>query len=270
MLKKYSSIAQMQQDSAKSDRFLFAYRNNVYDLTHFVDDHPGGRFSLQTFKGKDLENILFNASIHRHQPSVLSSLEQYKCGVIETKNPQDNKPKAQVTATPKSKTPQKNDQICKTQMSDDKTNRSNLTSKSKVSIQQQSNLLSTETNQVKKSNLKQTSKTQSINKTENIIAESTTTIKSKSDINILNQQRLYDTQQPQVSSSQLSIVSNPKISNLSPQIIHEEDESQPSPLNNNVDKFESGFIPEDLVNLKVPILNYQLKGYLRQIYTLKN
>ena len=38
-------------------RFLFAYRNIVYDLTPFVDEHPGGRFSLQTFRGKDLENV---------------------------------------------------------------------------------------------------------------------------------------------------------------------------------------------------------------------
>ncbi|CAK93370.1 unnamed protein product (macronuclear) [Paramecium tetraurelia] len=268
MLKKYSSIAQMQQDGVKSDRFLFAYRNNVFDLTHFVDDHPGGRFSLQTFKGKDLENILFNASIHRHQPSVLSSLEQYKCGVIEIKNPQDTKPKPQVTATTKSNTPSKNDQICKTQMSDDKTNRSNITSKSKVSIQQQSNILSTDSNQVKKSNLKQNSKTKSINKTENIIAESTTTIKS--DRNILNQQKLQETQQTQLSKSSLSLASNQKISLLSPQIIHEEDESQPSPLNNNVEKFECGFIPEDIVNLQVPILNYQLTGYLRLKHTLQN
>ncbi|CAD8190198.1 unnamed protein product [Paramecium octaurelia] len=268
MLKKYSSIAQMQQDSVKSDRFLFAYRNNVFDLTHFVDDHPGGRFSLQTFKGKDLENILFNASIHRHQPSVLSSLEQYKCGVIETKNPQDAKPKPQVTATTKSNTPQKNDQICKTQMSDDKTNRSNITSKSKVSIQQQSNILSSDSNQIKKSNLKQNSKTKSINKNENIIAESTTTIKS--DRNILNQQKLQETQQTQLVTSSLSLASNQKISLLSPQIIHEEDESQPSPLNNKVEKFECGFIPEDIVNLKVPILNYQLTGYLRQKHTLQN
>ncbi|CAD8090335.1 unnamed protein product [Paramecium primaurelia] len=269
MLKKYSSLAQMQQESARSDRFLFAYRNNVYDLTHFVDDHPGGRFSLQTFKGKDLENILFNASIHRHQPSILSSLEQYKCGVIETKNPQDNKPKPQVIQTAKSNPPQKKEQICKTQLTDDKTNRSNVTSQSKVSIQQNSNLLSPDSNQVKKSNLKQTSKTKPINKIDSNIAESTKTIKSKSDLNILNHQKFQDTSQFKGSSSQISIISNPKISLLSPQIIHEEDESQPSPLN-NVEKFESGLIPEDNINLKVPILNYQLTGYLRFKYTLKN
>ncbi|CAD8104677.1 unnamed protein product [Paramecium sonneborni] len=269
MLKKYSSIAQMQQESSKSDRFLFAYRNNVYDLTHFVDDHPGGRFSLQTFKGKDLENILFNASIHRHQPSILSSLEQYKCGIIEAKIPQENKTKSQVTATSKSNTSQKNEQICKTQMSDDKTNRSNITSKSKVSIQQHSNLLSLESNQVKKSNSKQTSKTKPINKTESIIAESTKTIKSKSDLNILNPSRLQETSQPQGSSSLISIVSNPKISLLSPQIIQEEDESQPSPLN-NLQKFDCELIPEDILNLKVPILDYQLTGYLKLKLTLKN
>ncbi|CAD8128604.1 unnamed protein product [Paramecium sonneborni] len=269
MLKKYSSIAQMQQESSRSDRFLFAYRNNVYDLTHFVDDHPGGRFSLQTFKGKDLENILFNASIHRHQPSILSTLEQYKCGIIEAKIPQDSKSKSQAATTSKPNTTQKNEKTCKTQLTDDKTNRSNITSKSKDSIQQHSNLLSIESNQVKKSNLKQTSKTKPITQAESIIAESTKTIKSKSDLNILNQQRLQQTSQIQGSSSLISIVSNTKNSHLSPQIIQEEDESQPSPLN-NAQKSEYELIPEDNLNLKVPILNYSLTGYLKLKLTLKN
>ncbi|CAK90066.1 unnamed protein product (macronuclear) [Paramecium tetraurelia] len=267
MLKKYSSLAQMQQESARSDRFLYAYRNNVYDLTHFVDDHPGGRFSLQTFKGKDLENILFNASIHRHQPSVLSSLEQYKCGVIEVKTPQDNKPKPQAAQTAKANPPQKKEQISKIQLTDDKTNKSNVTSQSKISIQQNSNLLSPDSNQIKKSNLKQTSKTKPTNKAESIIAESTKTIKSKSDLNILNHQKFQDSNQG--SSSQISIATNPKISLQSPQVIHEEDESQPSPIN-NADKYECGLIPEDIINLKVPILNYKLTGFLNHKNPLKN
>ncbi|CAD8062784.1 unnamed protein product [Paramecium sonneborni] len=66
-------------------RLLYVYHNSVYDLTDFKDKHPGGRGPLNTYKGRDLENIFFNPSIHKHSQSALYTLERYKCGIIENK-----------------------------------------------------------------------------------------------------------------------------------------------------------------------------------------
>ncbi|CAD8066736.1 unnamed protein product [Paramecium sonneborni] len=66
-------------------RLLYVYHNSVYDLSDFIEKHPGGRGPLNTYKGRDLENIFFNPAIHKHSQSALYTLERYKCGIIENK-----------------------------------------------------------------------------------------------------------------------------------------------------------------------------------------
>ncbi|CAD8152787.1 unnamed protein product [Paramecium octaurelia] len=83
--KSYPSFAAFQTEQAKSNRLLYVYHNSVYDLTDFIDKHPGGRGPLNTYKGRDLENIFFNPAIHKHSQSALYTLERYKCGIIENK-----------------------------------------------------------------------------------------------------------------------------------------------------------------------------------------
>ncbi|CAD8149318.1 unnamed protein product [Paramecium pentaurelia] len=83
--KSYPSFAAFQIEQSKSNRLLYVYHNSVYDLTDFIDKHPGGRGPLNTYKGRDLENIFFNPAIHKHSQSALQTLERYKCGIIENK-----------------------------------------------------------------------------------------------------------------------------------------------------------------------------------------
>ncbi|CAD8147124.1 unnamed protein product [Paramecium pentaurelia] len=84
-LQKFSSFQNFQKEQQSSNRLLYVYRNSVYDLTEFADRHPGGRAALNIYKGRDLENIFFNPSIHKHSTNALQVLEQYKSGIIEIK-----------------------------------------------------------------------------------------------------------------------------------------------------------------------------------------
>ncbi|CAK82123.1 unnamed protein product (macronuclear) [Paramecium tetraurelia] len=84
-LQKFSSFQSFQKEQQASNRLLYVYRNSVYDLTDFADRHPGGRAALNIYKGRDLENIFFNSSIHKHSTHALQVLQQYKCGIIEIK-----------------------------------------------------------------------------------------------------------------------------------------------------------------------------------------
>ncbi|CAD8059554.1 unnamed protein product [Paramecium primaurelia] len=121
--KSYPSFAAFQIEQSKSNRLLYVYHNSVYDLTDFIDKHPGGRGPLNTYKGRDLENIFFNPAIHKHSQQALYTLERYKCGIIENKPIQQQSQQQQTMLGSKStnvmssimtnksqkNTPQKND-----------------------------------------------------------------------------------------------------------------------------------------------------------------
>ncbi|CAK75678.1 unnamed protein product (macronuclear) [Paramecium tetraurelia] len=118
--KSYPSFAAFQIEQAKSNRLLYVYHNSVYDLTDFIDKHPGGRGPLNTYKGRDLENIFFNPAIHKHSQSAFNTFERYKCGIIENKPIQQqqqsmlgskstNVSQSIITNKSQKNTPQKND-----------------------------------------------------------------------------------------------------------------------------------------------------------------
>ncbi|CAD8058462.1 unnamed protein product [Paramecium sonneborni] len=84
-LQKFSSFQNFQKEQQSSNRLLYVYHNSVYDLTDFAHKHPGGKAALNIYKGRDLEKIFFNPSIHKHNANALQVLEQYKSGIIEIK-----------------------------------------------------------------------------------------------------------------------------------------------------------------------------------------
>lgn len=56
---------------------------NVYDITHFVNDHPGGPAPLNYYAGKD-GTSLFNSisKHHKHKDMVDRELEGLKIGKV--------------------------------------------------------------------------------------------------------------------------------------------------------------------------------------------
>ncbi|KAL1413254.1 fatty acid alpha-hydroxylase [Vanrija albida] len=56
--------------------------NNVYDITPFMDDHPGGEAFLLQYAGRDLEDVMTDKFWHEHSPSAFEMLEEFKIGVL--------------------------------------------------------------------------------------------------------------------------------------------------------------------------------------------
>lgn len=60
------------------------FRNNVYDITEFINNHPGGSIILKAI-GKDLEDVWTDHNVlwHINNPSVIKTLEKYKIGTLK-------------------------------------------------------------------------------------------------------------------------------------------------------------------------------------------
>ncbi len=61
------------------------YKNDVYDITKFIDEHPGGRIILSA-GGKDLESVWKDIGVEWHNTNshVLELLKKYKIGKLLT------------------------------------------------------------------------------------------------------------------------------------------------------------------------------------------
>ncbi|KAI8071215.1 hypothetical protein BC940DRAFT_252656, partial [Gongronella butleri] len=63
------------------------YQGQVYDVTGFVADHPGGQDILLTFAGTDITTVLSDATVHTHSASAYDLLDEYCIGkVVEQSN----------------------------------------------------------------------------------------------------------------------------------------------------------------------------------------
>ena len=60
--------------------------NIVYDLTDFVDSHPGGTDILLDYLGQDITKALQDPSLHKHTSAAYSMLEQYAIGRVNSAN----------------------------------------------------------------------------------------------------------------------------------------------------------------------------------------
>lgn len=57
------------------------YKNNVYDVTHYVDDHPGGPDLVTDWAGKDCTKAFHDAG---HSAEALKDFKKYKIGTLAT------------------------------------------------------------------------------------------------------------------------------------------------------------------------------------------
>lgn len=54
--------------------------SNVYDVTSFLDDHPGGGDLILTYGGKDVEQIMNDEISHIHSEAAVEVLNDLLCG----------------------------------------------------------------------------------------------------------------------------------------------------------------------------------------------
>lgn len=74
---------------AKSNDCWVMYKNNYYDITNYIFEHPGGNGVFTSdVCGKDIEQFLkgqqrSTSRAHNHSASAYSDLEKYKIGPIK-------------------------------------------------------------------------------------------------------------------------------------------------------------------------------------------
>lgn len=84
-----SNIREFTLDEVKQhsteDSLWTTYKNNVYDITNFIDQHPGGRIILSA-GGKDLAQVWKDIGVEWHNTnnSVINYLAKYKIGKLQT------------------------------------------------------------------------------------------------------------------------------------------------------------------------------------------
>jgi uncharacterized protein with NAD-binding domain and iron-sulfur cluster len=82
---EYFTINDVSKHNKPDDAWVI-YKNNVYDITNFISNHPGGQIILNAL-GKDLEKVWkeYYVQWHMNNESVLKKLETYKIGTLEIK-----------------------------------------------------------------------------------------------------------------------------------------------------------------------------------------
>lgn len=64
------------------------HQNNVYDVTGFLDTHPGGGDLILSYAGSDITHVLCDEGIHKHTSCAYNLLRDYHIGRVN--RPQSN------------------------------------------------------------------------------------------------------------------------------------------------------------------------------------
>lgn len=74
------NISEVSKHSSKDVGIWVIYKEGVYDISEFVDKHPGGD-KIMMAAGGSVEPFWMIYGVHKH-PHVFSMLEQYRIGMI--------------------------------------------------------------------------------------------------------------------------------------------------------------------------------------------
>ncbi|KAI8093740.1 acyl-CoA dehydrogenase/oxidase [Halteromyces radiatus] len=77
--------SEVARHSAENDIWIIIDAS-VYDMSRFIDMHPGGAFPILEFAGKDATDAFYGL----HKQDVLLKYNRYKIGTIENEQPQIN------------------------------------------------------------------------------------------------------------------------------------------------------------------------------------
>ncbi|KAI5290182.1 fatty acid alpha-hydroxylase [Ascosphaera aggregata] len=80
---KLKSFTQEEVEEHKAELSCFVSQGkNVYDVTEFLEDHPGGSELILEYAGKDVTEIMGDPSSHYHSESAYDMLNEYHVGVV--------------------------------------------------------------------------------------------------------------------------------------------------------------------------------------------
>lgn len=75
------TVAEVESHNSDKDCYV-TLGDNVYDITDFVDSHPGGPELVLEYAGKDVTKILKDEDSHRHSDSAYEIIEESLVGFI--------------------------------------------------------------------------------------------------------------------------------------------------------------------------------------------
>lgn len=71
-------------DHSNTSSCWISRNGKVYDVTSFLQDHPGGDDLILNYAGKDVGEIMKNPDEHDHSDSAYEMLEEYCIGRLGT------------------------------------------------------------------------------------------------------------------------------------------------------------------------------------------
>ncbi|KAG1438781.1 hypothetical protein G6F56_012525 [Rhizopus delemar] len=82
MALKIFSREEVKRRSSEDDLWIII-DSSVYDMSRFIDMHPGGAFPIFEYAGKDATDVFYGL----HRQEVLVKYDRYKIGSIENEEP---------------------------------------------------------------------------------------------------------------------------------------------------------------------------------------
>lgn len=74
------TMADLKKHGKDADRIWVSYKNGVYDITEFVESHPGGSEKLIMAAGGSIEPYWSVFAVH-HNPGIYGMLEKLRIGL---------------------------------------------------------------------------------------------------------------------------------------------------------------------------------------------
>ena len=76
------SVQEVQQHNSEKD-FWIIHRGKVYDVSEFLERHPGGKDILLRFAGQDVTKVMTQDDPHRHTNFAYGWLGKYQIGRLK-------------------------------------------------------------------------------------------------------------------------------------------------------------------------------------------
>eukprot|EP00296_Roombia_truncata_P007903 JP446362.1.p2 GENE.JP446362.1~~JP446362.1.p2 ORF type:complete len:346 (-),score=111.22 JP446362.1:132-1145(-) len=74
-------LEEIRKHNSEKDAWV-TLEGEVFDVTRFIKDHPGGKEVVLDYLGTDITNVFFSDDIHAHSENAQGMLAQYRIGTV--------------------------------------------------------------------------------------------------------------------------------------------------------------------------------------------
>ena len=78
---KIFALSDVAKHTSRTSLWI-SYKGRVYDITHFIDDHPGGDDIVLKYAGTDVGPVMADETEHVHSRSAYEMLTEYQIGEL--------------------------------------------------------------------------------------------------------------------------------------------------------------------------------------------